>query len=117
MTSEATDERPSDRYHRNDDGGGYAPEWVQSVPLHAIADQRAKGWPDFHPEDFCHICGQRNPVWHAQDDAWEAVHPEAVGSDGGGICCPSCFAVAYWRATGKHPVWDFTIRAPEDGDQ
>ncbi len=27
----------------------------------AIAEQRTKGWPDFHPEDFCHRCGHPGP--------------------------------------------------------
>jgi hypothetical protein len=26
-----------------------------------IAAERAAGWLNFHPEDFCHRCGRRNP--------------------------------------------------------
>ena len=43
MTSEATDERPSDRYHRNDDGGGYAPEWVTSYVFEVVGTPAPQG--------------------------------------------------------------------------
>lgn len=49
-----------------------------------IPRQREQGWPDFHPEDYCHRCGARNPVWASSD--W----PELVGSHAG-ILCPTCF--------------------------
>lgn len=72
------------------DGGGYAPDWVESVRPDEIPRQRARGWPDFHPEDFCHRCGHRNPVW-CIDDRWPFDTLEDT------ILCPSCFA----RQTGR----------------
>lgn len=51
-----------------------------------VAEQRAKGWPDFHPEDFCHRCGRRNPKWFSPD--WHEL-PDGHA----GILCPACFAI------------------------
>lgn len=35
-----------------------------------IKAQREAGWPDMHPEDYCHRCGNRNPLWYADRDDW-----------------------------------------------
>lgn len=72
----------------------------ESVPVEAITEQRAKGWPDFHPEDFCHRCGRRNiKAWFSPE--WPAL----VGSHSG-ILCPQCFADhdrdAVWMLTRWH---------------
>jgi len=56
-----------------------------SVDPAEIVQQRKLGWPDFHPEDYCHHCGQRNICWTSPE--WV----ELTGSDGG-ILCPVCFA-------------------------
>ena len=66
-----------------------------SVTIREIQDQRAKGWTDFHPEDFCHRCGGRNLSWWIDNDAWNAVmRPEGPDSpwQWNEIICPACFA-------------------------
>jgi hypothetical protein len=85
-----------------------APAWVHSVLPSEIVRQRQIGWRDFHPEDFCHICGRRNPVWFAPAVDWDAV------VDGhGGIFCPSCFTGLYAAATGNdRAVWEFRTFTP-----
>lgn len=56
-----------------------------------IERQRVKGWPDFHPEAYCHRCGTRNVwSWSTDDD----VFSEATG-DSGTILCPQCLAAFY----------------------
>lgn len=63
--------------------------------------QRALGWPDFHPEDYCHKCGAANPSWYAERDAWEVATKEWAKETGReGICCPGCFAEMHEEATG-----------------
>lgn len=58
------------------------------VDVKEIAEQREKGWVDFHPEDFCHRCGGRNVYsWNAPNDIWNMV----VGMNWEGIVCPQCF--------------------------
>lgn len=80
-----------------------APAWVQAVLPSEIVRQRQLGWPDFHPEDFCHICGRRNPVWSAPPAEWNAL------VDGhGGIFCPSCFAQMYESVHGPQ-CWRFDL--------
>lgn len=73
-----------------------APPWVQSVTLAQIAEQRKKGWVDFHPENFCHECGQRNPVWWVSSKRWNTAYP-----DSNPIVCPNCFILAYSKAIGS----------------
>ena len=83
-------------------GDGYAPKWVQSVTPAEIVRQRQIGWVDFHPEDFCHVCGHRNPCWSTGGD-WDVVFP---GHNG--IVCPTCFATLYADAIGSdRVVWEF----------
>ena len=86
-----------------------APEWVESVLPSTIVEQRRLGWPDFHPEDFCHVCGHRNPVWFAPAVDWVAA------VDGhAGIFCPSCFARIYAGANPEdRPIWEFGRWRPE----
>ena len=84
-----------------------APSWVQSVAPAEIVRQRLLGWPDFHPEDFCHICGHRNPVWSAPAGDWSTV------IDGhGGIFCPSCWATLYEAEVGRPMLWWFVAQDP-----
>lgn len=69
-----------------------------SVTPEFIVQQRALGWPDIHPEDYCHRCGRPNPCWFS---------PEFVSLVGSysGIMCPSCFAALDPDPTA---VWCFT---------
>jgi hypothetical protein len=66
-------------------------------------EQRAKGWLDFHIEDFCHRCGNPNPTWRIDSAVWNRIMRLDDGRDRwDGIVCPSCFdelAVAF-RAIG-----------------
>lgn len=68
----------------------------------SIKVQRSTGWPDIHPEDYCHLCGTRNvKAWHAPLDLWAAVRDQFPPS---GIVCPQCFTEAVER-TGLVVVW------------
>lgn len=55
---------------------------------------------DAHPEDYCHRCGRRNPMWFSPE--W----PELTGGHAG-ILCPPCFTEhdpdALWVVTRHHP--------------
>lgn len=56
--------------------------------------QRANGWPDFHPEDYCHRCGRPNISWHIDGDVWSTVmRPEGheAAYRWNEIICPVCF--------------------------
>lgn len=68
--------------------------------LAAIPDQRARKWPDFHPEDYCHRCGRPNPSWWVESDLWNIA---TASLDDGRymILCPSCFVELYEQETGK----------------
>lgn len=91
--------------------GHDAPPWVHAVLPSEIVRQRQLGWPDFHPEDFCHICGRRNSAtWTAPAVDWNAV------IDGhGGIFCPSCWAALYEDATGQ-PRTHWWVIAQQHGE-
>jgi hypothetical protein len=56
--------------------------------------QRASGWPDFHPEDYCHRCGNPNPSWWVAGPVWNLVirTDREPGDRWNEIICPSCFA-------------------------
>lgn len=86
----------------------HAPPWVESVTLDDLEVQRERGWPDFHPEDFCGRCGRRNPVWWTPSDVWN----EATGPERELILCPSCFAVDHEAATGERSCWVFRVETP-----
>jgi len=51
---------------------GY-PGRYHSVDAADFAAQRDSGWPDFHPEDFCHRCGCQNVSWYIDSDEWNPV--------------------------------------------
>jgi hypothetical protein len=76
-----------------------------SVTLAYIDQQRRDGWPDIHPEDFCHRCAGRNISWHIASDVWNAVmRPEGADSPWrwSEIICPACFAELFearWPGT------------------
>lgn len=64
-------------------------ERPESVTIDSIQRQREAGWPEFHPETYCHRCGRLNvESWYAPSDLWNAVMAERPF----GIVCPSCFA-------------------------
>lgn len=69
------------------------PEWIK--------EQRNLGWPDMHPEDFCHKCGAPNPNWSAPMAEW-LIATEKWRTETGkeGICCPKCFQDMYSEAVG-----------------
>lgn len=72
---------------------GYVPcpTCSRAVTPEQIVEQRAKGWPDFHPEDYCHRCGGRNVYsWHAPNEVWNQLR-EAELLPASDIVCPQCF--------------------------
>lgn len=75
-----------------------------------IPAQREAGWPDFHPEDYCHHCGRPNIVWWADSDRWNLA---VAGLERGvaAILCPPCFVTRWEQATGLRAVWHLV---PED---
>lgn len=86
-----------------------SPEW--------IAEQRRLGWPDMHPEDFCHRCGARNPSWATGPwSRWrEGTAAWAAETGREGICCPTCFAVMHEESTGKRVLWALVPYTEEIG--
>jgi len=77
----------------------------QRVKPAEIIVQRDRGWPDFHPEDFCHRCGNRNvSSWFVQRTEWERSGTPATA-----IVCPSCFVAAFERATGTSTSWELRL--------
>lgn len=73
---------------------------ADSVDPATIPAQQAAGWPDWHPEDYCHRCGRRNISWYTDSAVWNQVH-----GGSGPIWCPVCFVTAYEQTTGLRPSW------------
>ncbi len=94
---------------------GYAPPWVQSVTMAEIERQRSLGWPDWHPEDFCHRCGQRNMYcWHVDSEVWNSLDQQML--PGSHIICPACLD-DIWRAThGPKRMWKIVPWTAADDD-
>jgi hypothetical protein len=86
-----------------------------SVTLEEIDAQREAGWPDFHPEDYCHRCGGRNvSSWFVDSDRFnDAFGPPEVHPYNG-IVCPGCFVEAHEKDTGLKTTWQL-IPAPGVG--
>jgi hypothetical protein len=65
------------------------------ITLDALRDrQRRDGWPDIHPEDYCHRCGGPNVSWFVDSPVWNAVmRPDGPDSPWRWqeIICPPCF--------------------------
>jgi hypothetical protein len=81
-----------------------------------IVAQRELGWPDIHPEDYCHICGSSNPLWVTDRATWlTATAQWATETGREGICCPSCFARMHATATGDAVIW--TLSTPPTSEQ
>lgn len=77
------------------------------VDLDEIDAQRALGWPDFHPEDFCHRCGNRNVgSWFVASDRFNAAMGRHVEHQWNGIVCPACFVELHEAATGLRTTWE-----------
>jgi hypothetical protein len=83
-----------------------------TLPLHVTIEeidaQRAAGWPDFHPEDFCHRCGGKNPTWFIDSDRFNMAMGPTERHLWNGIICPGCFVDLHEAATGMHTVWTLT---------
>jgi hypothetical protein len=77
---------------------------AEPVTTEQIVEQRAKGWPDFHPEDFCHQCGRPNISWWADSDRWNLA-VEGLGRGVVEILCPCCFVERWEKATGLRAAW------------
>ena len=78
-----------------------------SVTLEEIDRQRELGWPDFHPEDYCHRCGGRNvPSWYVDSDRFNMAFGPPNEHPYNGIVCPGCFVDAHEEATGMRCTWE-----------
>lgn len=82
---------------------------ADSIDPATIPDQQAQGWPDFHPEAYCHRCGRPNIGWYADSAIWNEVH-----GGSGPIWCPVCFARAYEEKTGQQVSWRLAPRDLSD---
>lgn len=80
--------------------------------LAAIDDQRARGWPDFHPEDYCHRCGGRNAPWHVDSDRFNAAMGLPSEHRWQGIICTGCFVELHESATGMRCSWQLVPATP-----
>lgn len=82
----------------------------QRVLPGVIEKQREEGWPDMHPEDYCHICGNENPSWYCNRQDWLIATKhwaEETGREG--ICCPTCFLKMYEEATGMTLIMSIAV--------
>ena len=89
---------------------------AQVSPGH-IAKQREQGWPDIHPEDYCHGCGARNLPWFVDArEVWlEATAEWAAETGREGICCLNCFVQMHHDHTGERVIWSLSKWTPEEG--
>lgn len=85
---------------------------MNRVDLAEIVRQRGLGWPDFHPEDYCHRCGSRNAgSWSVDSDRFNAA-VDALGLTNVTIICPSCFVYGHEKATGLRCSWQLVVGTP-----
>lgn len=78
------------------------------VSLDEIDRQRSLGWPDFHPEDYCHRCGCRNvECWFTPQDSW--AEATLIGRQWNHIICPACFTKLHEMSTGHRQIWEIRI--------
>lgn len=77
----------------------------EHVTFEEIEEQRAAGWVDFHPEDFCHKCGRRNISWCVDSDRFNMAMKVLNGRPRSGIICPVCFVLAHEAAFDVHGTW------------
>lgn len=79
---------------------------IVRVLLEQIDEQRRRGWPNFHPEDFCHRCGCRNISWSIDSDRFNlAMGGQTAVHKWNGIICPQCFVELHEAATGLRCSW------------
>lgn len=75
-----------------------------------IKKQRSLGWPDIHPEDYCHICGQANEIWYVDHNIWQIVTAEWQAETGReGICCMPCFCDMMKEKAGQQVAVELRI--------
>ena len=81
-----------------------------------IEQQRIAGWPDMHPEDFCHRCGYHTPLsLYADNETWLiAISAWAKETGREGICCPTCLVEMYEHATSKFTQRRFSPHVDSD---
>jgi hypothetical protein len=82
------------------------------VSIAEIDRQRSKGWTDFHPEDYCHRCGNHNPSWWIDSDRFNIAMGSHTHHQWNGIVCPSCFVSLHEEATGLQTTWQLIPAAP-----
>jgi hypothetical protein len=82
----------------------------QAVTVAYLRRQKAAGWPDVHPEDYCHRCGNRNISWWINSHIWNAVM-ESAFAPYDGIICPSCFGELFEAC---YPATSWELRLSED---
>ena len=86
---------------------------VTRVTMQEIVEQRALGWPDFHPEDYCHRCGIGNISWWIDSDRFNtAMGGLPDGHAWNGIVCIQCFVELHQAATGLTCSWTLTPGTP-----
>lgn len=88
-----------------------SPRVLSPVHPHEIVIQRERGWVDFHPETYCHRCGQRNlKAWYTDNSLWNQVM-----GDYRGIVCPQCFTELYEEASaGNYGIWNLKLELQTD---
>lgn len=82
--------------------------------------QRANGWPDFHPEDYCHRCGMPNICWGTPAEVWNPVmRPEGHDTRTwlwNEIICPICFVQLAQAKCERGIIWELQIEPiPHEG--
>lgn len=76
------------------------------VDVAYIEAQRLAGWPDIHPEDYCHKCGVAFEPWFTDRETWLAGTSAWAAQTGReGICCMPCFIEMFKENTGREPMW------------
>jgi hypothetical protein len=80
-----------------------------------LDQQRAKGWTDWHPEDYCHRCYETNISWYVDTPAWTDVM-RCGNVDGWGlwqeIICIPCFTELADSHYGETQAWTITRDRP-----
>lgn len=88
---------------------------ASSIDQGTLDAQRAKGWTDFHPEDYCHRCYKRNTSWYVDTSTWNEV---MRGGDPAGwgkwqeIICIPCFTELAAAHYGTERVWTIARDGP-----
>lgn len=79
---------------------------VRFIDPAEIVRQRTLGWPDLHPEQFCHRCGGRNITsWFVESEAWNLA-TAGLDRGRGEILCPQCFTELHEAATSEWRTWE-----------